>query len=198
MQPLGDDNNIIRSNESIFLESEGIFNTMIENKDMENEHTAKIINKQNSTIFIMICVLVILFNIPFTDDSLLALLPSIPIPNQIINQNRTNNNYRSNQTVDQNHTNDHLLFPEWIEEYNNFTSSSNNATKYLIYQCYRHCGGVGDRMNGIISLYYVALITKRTFIIDSPYPYPLINMLIPNKVKWNQTSDVYKSSKSNT
>lgn len=59
------------------------------------------------------------------------------------------------------------------------------GTKYLQYSCSSWCGGVGDRMNGIMTLFYVAIVTKRVLLIDHKTPFPLTDTLLPNHVRWD-------------
>ena len=47
------------------------------------------------------------------------------------------------------------------------------------------CGGMGDRMNGIISSFVLAMITGRSFAIDWSTPCTLKEHLIPNNIHWN-------------
>lgn len=62
--------------------------------------------------------------------------------------------------------------------------------KYLVFECLKPiCGGWADRLKGIMSAYIWSLITKREFIIDIKHPCLLQNMLLPNKIKWNETNN---------
>jgi hypothetical protein len=47
--------------------------------------------------------------------------------------------------------------------------------KYLVYSCLlgQHCGGWGDRMNGVMNAFFVALLTDRTLLIDWELPPPI-------------------------
>ncbi|CAF4441270.1 unnamed protein product, partial [Adineta steineri] len=40
----------------------------------------------------------------------------------------------------------------------------------MIYSCQSFCGGWGDRLHGILSVYNLALLTNRHFMIDMNYP----------------------------
>lgn len=145
-------------------------------------------NKRRLAIIMIMSSLVIwLLMIEFKFHALHNLLPTIHNFNTNIKEDYIYDTDKPNS----NQQND--LLPEWIISYNNLTSS-NSFTKYLVYQCYHVCGGIGDRLHAIVSLYYIALRTQRQLIIDSPTPYPLINVLIPNKVNWNQASNVYELS----
>jgi hypothetical protein len=55
----------------------------------------------------------------------------------------------------------------------------------LIYKCESYCGGFGDRLRGIISSYFLSLLSNRHFIIDMPFPCPITNFLQPNLYNWN-------------
>lgn len=56
--------------------------------------------------------------------------------------------------------------------------------KYIVYQCYEICGGLGDRQKGIVSAYLLAVLTGRTFVIDMPFPCQLEIFMQPNKYNW--------------
>ena len=58
--------------------------------------------------------------------------------------------------------------------------------KSLIYTCrgYKPCGGNGDRMNGIVHVFILSLLLKRTFLIDSEFPLPLHLVLAPRLIDW--------------
>lgn len=47
------------------------------------------------------------------------------------------------------------------------------------------CGGLGDRLNGIISTFLIAMITRRSFAIDWRSPCSLSEHLIPNEINWD-------------
>ena len=73
-----------------------------------------------------------------------------------------------------------MLSPSYIE---------NGRT--VIYKCELFCGGLGDRLRGIISSYLLALVSDRYFFIDMKYPCPITNFFQPNYHNWilrpNQT-----------
>ena len=54
------------------------------------------------------------------------------------------------------------------------------------------CGGLGDRLNGIMSSFVVALLTGRLFVIDWQTPCPLEEHLVPHAVDW--ATKLWKSS----
>ena len=96
------------------------------------------------------------------------------------------------------------LFDDWrasrlarlLEEYRArtapFTSagaSANSSTappRLLIYQCTQHgsCGGLGDRMAGIIAAFVLALATDRSFVLRSTMPAPMELLYEPNGHDW--------------
>jgi len=65
-----------------------------------------------------------------------------------------------------------------------FAKSENK--QYLVYTCSFGCGGVSDRLEGIMGAYALSLLTDRQFIINHTYPCSLENYLIPNEISWNQ------------
>jgi hypothetical protein len=90
---------------------------------------------------------------------------------------------------------DNMRPPQWIESYIDFhnervivengTARLKPGTKYLMYSCDSGCGGIGDRINGILTLFYVAMTTNRVLLIDHPNPCPLTESLVPNRINWN-------------
>ena len=90
--------------------------------------------------------------------------------------------------------------PDWIVLYLKFHNenviwkkenqaySLRKGAKYLRYSCnnfFRFCGGIGDRFNGIITLFYMALLSNRVLILESTKPYPLEDFMVHGRVKWN-------------
>ena len=67
-----------------------------------------------------------------------------------------------------------------------------NEEKFLVYRCdayydkNRNCGGLADRLKGILSGYVWALITNRTFLIHMNRPCDFTNLYSPNKHNWNK------------
>lgn len=68
-----------------------------------------------------------------------------------------------------------------------------NQEKFLVYQCYRTCGGLGDREKGIVSAYLLAMLTGRKFIIDLAYPCMIDLFLHPNKYQWKMCKHYIQS-----
>ena len=89
-----------------------------------------------------------------------------------------------------------IILSPILRDYIDFHRSSiedgrlRDGVKYLVYECKEldeRCGGVGDRMLGMIKSLYLAVCTKRVLLIDSTFPVSLANYLIPNRVQWNAT-----------
>ena len=101
-------------------------------------------------------------------------------------------------------SNNELLqnLPDWIQEYIEFhnevrskypdeslITSSYRGTdkakpKVLIRVCTWLCGGLNDRLLGILYDLYIAHQTKRVYLIKWTNPYPLEEFLIPNLINW--------------
>ncbi|CAF1634371.1 unnamed protein product [Adineta steineri] len=62
--------------------------------------------------------------------------------------------------------------------------TNSSAEKAMIYSCKSFCGGWGDRLRGITSVYILALLTHRRFMIDMNYPCQIAQALEPNLVNW--------------
>ena len=78
--------------------------------------------------------------------------------------------------------------PRWYTEYRKFHSSSlairSEDVKYLVYVCSGTCGGIGDRLSGMISTFYVAVTLRRIFLIMHNNPFPLEATLRHNEIDW--------------
>lgn len=75
------------------------------------------------------------------------------------------------------------------EKYNlllNLTKFQPNSSlnKTIIYSCQSFCGGWGDRLRGILSVYILSLLTNRHFMIDMSYPCDISKVVQPNLVNW--------------
>lgn len=60
--------------------------------------------------------------------------------------------------------------------------------KYLVYFCGGRkygCGGYGNRLGAITSLFYLAVITGRAFLIDWNSTVPIAEYLQPKNIRWN-------------
>lgn len=53
------------------------------------------------------------------------------------------------------------------------------------------CGGLVDRLKGIVSLYHYSIVTGRRFYINYTYPFDLSKYLLPNKYNWKISIDKY-------
>jgi len=76
-----------------------------------------------------------------------------------------------------------------LDRYSQFHRSALNGhlkdVSYIVYTCTSNgCAGLGDRLIGIITAFYVALLTQRVFLIDSSHPVDLDQVLSPNKIDW--------------
>ena len=74
-------------------------------------------------------------------------------------------------------------------DYNNHVKINTiKGKQYLVFTCnvIGLCGGVADRLKGIMSVYALSLLTDRQLIINMTYPCTLENYLIPNEVEWTQ------------
>ncbi|MCC7159978.1 MAG: hypothetical protein IT281_10640 [Ignavibacteria bacterium] len=58
------------------------------------------------------------------------------------------------------------------------------TNKTMIYSCQRSCGGLGDRLRGIVSVFILSRLLNRRFMIDMNYPCPVTQALLPNLVDW--------------
>lgn len=58
--------------------------------------------------------------------------------------------------------------------------------KFLVYQCKNYCGGIGDRMRGMIRVFYLAILTQRIFLIDYDNEgFSLADVFEENLIHWN-------------
>mmetsp|Transcript_40768 Transcript_40768/g.89103 ORF Transcript_40768/g.89103 Transcript_40768/m.89103 type:complete len:468 (-) Transcript_40768:180-1583(-) len=81
--------------------------------------------------------------------------------------------------------------PQWIEDYAQFHARAlanvTANTSFLIYQCTAetNCGGIGDRILGIVHLFYVALLSGRVLLLNYTKPFPLKGFLDENLLQWS-------------
>jgi len=79
----------------------------------------------------------------------------------------------------------------WVKQYEMFHKNSveklsrGESVQALVYSCESNCGGLGDRISGIIGSFYAAVVMKRVFVIDSIHPLPLALTLVPAKIDWD-------------
>ena len=65
--------------------------------------------------------------------------------------------------------------------------SNKREAKFLVYFCdwtNSGCFGYGDRVRGLISLFYLAILTDRAFLIHWKTPKPLERFLTPKNINW--------------
>ena len=105
-------------------------------------------------------------------------------------QVRHENNYKAKMLPSQ----PEQQFSPWVQDYISFHQSSvkdgrlKEDARYIIYECKDgkvRCGGNGDRLIGMIKMFYLALCTKRVLLIDAPFPIPLTKVLNPSHIEWN-------------
>jgi hypothetical protein len=58
--------------------------------------------------------------------------------------------------------------------------------KVIIFDCLEQgkCYGLGDRLRGISTLFYLSVLTGSSFFINAPIPYPLENFMVPRLHDW--------------
>jgi len=101
-------------------------------------------------------------------------------------------NVRSTKFIDS-HT--HVLSKHdeecWLQPYIDFHADAVKSLRHghcvpsLVYVCEKNCGGIGDRMSGIISAFYLAVALDRAFFIDYKSPFPLTETLVPKTMRWD-------------
>ncbi len=87
--------------------------------------------------------------------------------------------------------------PQYAKAYR----QSIDSKKYVIYECTNKnlCGGLGDRLKGIMSAYAWSLVTNRIFLIRHYRPCLLTEMFQVNKLNWNiDTFNRTKETNANT
>ena len=88
--------------------------------------------------------------------------------------------------------------PDWLKDYIEFHRSSvepddngghrvKEGVPFLVYECTgeNKCGGIGDRINSMVLVLYLAMCSGRVLLINSPYPSPLQHFLEPNLIHWD-------------
>ena len=84
-----------------------------------------------------------------------------------------------------------LCGTKWQEDYiklHNDILNKRRPPKYLVYFCGGKkygCGGYGNRLGAITSLFYLAVITGRAFLIDWNSSAPIGDYLRPKNINWN-------------
>jgi len=79
--------------------------------------------------------------------------------------------------------------PQWLLDYVDFhrRSVSNERAPKLIYHCEVLCGGLSDRLKGVILAFYAAIVTQRVLLIHMRSP-DIVSMVVPNEIDW-RTND---------
>lgn len=72
------------------------------------------------------------------------------------------------------------------------------TNKTMVYTCRVEYAGWGDRLRGIMSVYVLALFTRRRFMIDMEIPASILEVLQPNLVNWTYVSPVNSPEKNRT
>ena len=88
----------------------------------------------------------------------------------------------------------HAKVDELLRDYNSkiVSEKTSDNQKFLIYTIQRHpmyagsklVGGLADRLKGLISTFYIAVITGRRFVVHWPNPVGLQENLLPSKYDW--------------
>ena len=84
-----------------------------------------------------------------------------------------------------------LCGTKWQEDYiklHDDIINNRRPPKYLVYFCGGKkygCGGYGNRLGAITSLFYLAVITGRAFLIDWNTTAPIGDYLQPRNIQWN-------------
>jgi hypothetical protein len=63
-------------------------------------------------------------------------------------------------------------------------STLKNPNKYIIFECKQNCGGLGDRLKGIMTAYAISLLSQRQLIINIEQPCNFTQLFVPNQVNW--------------
>lgn len=73
------------------------------------------------------------------------------------------------------------------QNFQDYLPKYSNPKKYFIFDCHcdRQCFALADKQNGIITAYFISLLTNRTIGIIHTCPVDLEEALMPNKIKWN-------------
>ena len=88
------------------------------------------------------------------------------------------------------------------QQYNGLLNLSSfnqpQSDKTMVYSCHGGCNGWGDRIRGLASVYILALLTQRRFMIDMDNPCPLSRFLRPNIVDWTYREPKDSSNRKRT
>lgn len=78
-----------------------------------------------------------------------------------------------------------------------YESTQNDQTRHLVFWCTDWCGGIGDRVAGITTVFYMALILNRKFSIWMPGPVPINTIFEPNKYNWTNAREPFCDNRLN-
>ncbi|CAD7946803.1 unnamed protein product [Amoebophrya sp. A120] len=79
------------------------------------------------------------------------------------------------------------IMADYIQQHRKWRSGQpSNLKGAIVAACYGlpMCGGHGDRLHGILSLFLLAVATHRGFLIDIRHPRPLLEVLLPSFLDW--------------
>jgi len=79
--------------------------------------------------------------------------------------------------------------PGWLLAYAEYHSDQlqnhRHTTRFLVYVCTGGlCGGIGDRVTGIVTAFYLAVATNRVFLVHNPSPVDLGVVLNTSNIDW--------------
>lgn len=88
-----------------------------------------------------------------------------------------------------------LAEPKWLTDYVLFHNRMRNnaSARYLVYDCVRSCGGIADRLRGVVVAFYAAIITNRVVLVRMKSPKPLTTYLNRSLVDWSWPSDLNRN-----
>lgn len=96
-----------------------------------------------------------------------------------------------------------LCGSKWQEDYSQLHDdilNNRRPPKYLVYICGGEkygCGGYGNRLGAIASLFYLSVVTGRAFLIDWNSTVPITEYLQPKNIRWNYPTSKLSHLKKN-
>ena len=89
------------------------------------------------------------------------------------------------------------LFNEYVEIdlFGKDRIADDEPERFIMYRCDQEkdqhdCGGLGDRLKGILAAYLWSILDNRTLLIRINRPCNFVNLLEPNEVNWDRNVDV--------
>jgi hypothetical protein len=89
----------------------------------------------------------------------------------------------------------------WLSAYADFHSDSlafqndqQQFPRYLNYRCAHNCGGHGDRLHGMITVFLLAVLTNRTFLASMSVPADLQTIFVAGAINWMSTNYIRSNS----